>query len=243
MKKAEAGADASATKSNTDRGKEVGENEGGEKGSGKKEDDDDDSWGEEWRGFKPKRARRQLRKQIRCNDGFRMSVQASREHFCSPRNDVGPYDGVEVAYPSEWEDLLLPYTDNNTDRTPAICGAAPTLYVNVPPQVIHAVIQKHAGLASDSGQLPPMEEYDEDGYLWAAAAEVSSDYSEPEAEAYGSPSSAVHLGAPPPTPPPLPYRTPTTETTSAAVAAAATRVGALTPPLSLTDAGLSPIER
>ena len=76
---------------------------------------------------------------------------------------------------------------------------------------------------------------------------MPSDYSEPEEEAYGSPSSAVHLGAPPPTPPPLPCGTPTTETASAAAAAAAasaaTRVGALTPPLSLTDTGLSPIER
>ena len=110
-----------------------------------------------------------------------MSVQASREHFCSPRDDDGPYDGVEVGYPSEWEDLLLPFTDNNTDRTPAFCGIAPTLYVNVPPSTIRAVIQKHGGMTADSGTLPPMVEVDEDGYLWAAAAVPPSTSEEDEA--------------------------------------------------------------
>ena len=78
-----------------------------------------------------------------------MSVQASREHFCSPRDDYGPHNGVEVGYPSEWEDLLLPFTDNNTDHTPVICGMAPTLYVNVPPSTIRAVIQKHGGMTAN----------------------------------------------------------------------------------------------
>ena len=172
------------------------------------------------------------------------------EHFCSPRNDVGPYDGVEVGYPSEWEDLLLPYTDNNTDRTPAICGVAPTLYVNVPPHVISAIIRKHTGLTDtglrhDSGQLPPMIDMDENGSMWVAAAvppsESEESESEAEAEGYESPSSAMHMGAAPPPPPPMPNAPPTPMTPAAA--AAATRVGALTPPQTLTDAGLSPIER
>ena len=85
-----------------------------------------------------------------------MSVQASSEHFCSPRDDFGPYDGVEVGYPSEWEDLLLPFTDNNTERTPVMCGLTPTLYVNVPPSTIRAIIQKHGGMTADSGKLPQM---------------------------------------------------------------------------------------
>ena len=128
-----------------------------------------------------------------------MSVQASRDHFCSPRNDTGPYDGVEVGYPNQWEDLLLPFTDNNTDRTPVVCGMPPELYVNVPQHVISAIIRKHAGMRYDSDQLPPMVDVDEEGSLWAAAAEPPSDTEESEErEEYGSPSSAVHLGAPPP---------------------------------------------
>ena len=94
-----------------------------------------------------------LAKAVFCRDGFRMSVQASRTHYCTPRDDEGPYEGVEVAYPSEWEDLLLPYTDSGT---PTICGMAPTMYVNVPKQTIDAIIHKHGGLTIDSGPLPPM---------------------------------------------------------------------------------------
>ena len=46
---------------------------------------------------------------------------------------------------------------------------------------------------------------------------------------------------PPPIPSPIPHGPPTPMTPTAA--AVATRVGALTPPQTLTDTGLSPIER
>ena len=198
------------------------------------ETDEDDDWGSS----KGKQVyRKKLQRPIYCKDGFMMSVQASREHFCSPRDDFGPYDGVEVGYPSEWEDLLLPFTDNNTDRTPAICGMAPTLYVNVPPSTIRAIIQKHGGMTAESGKLPPMTEVDADGHLWAAAAEPPSTSEEEEEE--DAPTSVVHLGAPPPLPPPLPPVTPT----GPRVTTTQARRGALTPPHALTDAGLSPIER
>ena len=150
---------------------------------------------------------------------------------------MGPYDGVEIGYPSMWEDLLFPYTDNDTDRTPVICGTAPDLYVNVPPHVVRAVIDKHAGLASNSGKLPPMIETDENGCLWAAAAEIPSDLSgeeeseeeeseEEEVVVYGSPASMVTMGLPPPPPPPLPPA-----------------IGALNPPTPLTAVDISPIAK
>ena len=161
-----------------------------------------------------------------------MSVQASSEYFCSPRNNSGSYDGVEVGYPSEWEDLLLPYTDNNTDRTPVVCVTAPTLYVNVSPPTIKAVIAKHGGLTAESGKLPPMVEVDERGYQWAAAAEVPSDLSMTEEEGEDDEpetlSSVVQLGAPPPPPPPLPTQT--------------TR-GAISPPQLLRELTVSPIAK
>lgn len=37
-----------------------------------------------------------VRPRILCADGVQYSVQASRGHYCSPRNDVGPYTAVEV---------------------------------------------------------------------------------------------------------------------------------------------------
>ena len=195
--------------------------------------------------LKPKRAHRQIRELIRCNDGFTMSVQASRGHFCSPRNDVGPYDGVEVGYPSMWEDLLLPHTDNNTDLTPAICGMTSTPCVNAPPHVISAVIRRYVGLAHDNGRLSPMIDMDENGSMWAAAAVPPSDSeehdTEEEDEGCGSPSSMVYLVATPTLPPPpQPHEPPppVTSTTTTYV-----RTGELTPPQSLQDTVLSPIEK
>lgn len=33
---------------------------------------------------------------IKCNDGVSISIQASEFHYCSPRNNCGPYTTVEV---------------------------------------------------------------------------------------------------------------------------------------------------
>ena len=82
---------------------------------------------------------------VHVGHGFVMSAQTSREDFCSPHDDVGPCDGVEVVFPSEWEDLLLPHTDNNSDHTPIMCVVSSSPHVNVPPHVVCTVIQKHGG--------------------------------------------------------------------------------------------------
>ena len=237
-KKKKKGASAAAAAAAATAPDEETNTKGDESDDEDEEEDERKAWG------LGKRAKHKaIGRPIICNDGFTMSVQASRDHFCSPRNDTGPYDGVEVGYPNAWEDLLLPYTDNNTDRTPVVCGQAPTLYVNVPPSVISGIIHKHAGMRYDSGKLPPMVDLDEEGSLWAAAAEPPSDTpsdveESEEIEEYGSPSSAVHLGAPPPPPPPTPTVSTPTATTNYGQ-----RTGALTPPQSLQDTGLSPIER
>ena len=101
-----------------------------------------------------------------------MSVQASRDHYSVPRNDQGPYTHVEVAGPSEWEDLLIPYRDKSE---PAICGMRPMMYGRVPARVIRQVINKHGDIAKYNGRLPHMVEFDEDGCQWAPAAEPPSD--------------------------------------------------------------------
>lgn len=33
---------------------------------------------------------------VRCADGTTISVQASRNHYCSPKNDEGPWTSVEI---------------------------------------------------------------------------------------------------------------------------------------------------
>ena len=110
------------------------------------------------------------------------------------------------------------------------------------------------GMPSNSGNLPSMVERDEDGYLWAAAAEMptlteeesESEVDEARAEMYDSPSSMVHMGAPPPPPPtypPPPYPPTRLMQNGEATTPTTGRVGELTPPPTLTDAGISPIER
>lgn len=53
---------------------------------------------------------------IECADGFTMSVQASRSHYCTPRNDVGPYTAVEVGFPSKHENRIAPYARQQQRR-------------------------------------------------------------------------------------------------------------------------------
>ena len=43
------------------------------------------------------------------------------------------------------------------------------IYTQVPAQVIREIISAHAGLLHSSGNLPPLEKQDADGYLYAAA--------------------------------------------------------------------------
>ena len=199
-----------------------GETRAGEDGDSENEDDSssDGRW------LPRNRApRNPIRPPIRCYDNFRMSVQASREHYCTPRDDNGPYSAVEVGYPSELEELLTQYADGA-----GMAGMRPTLYVNVPAAVIQAVVEAHGGIAS--GRLPPLTtstaslsaaaasaatatphsppspeppKVDSDGIEWAVACQPPSD-SESETESEvdemrSSPSSAVHLGAIPPPPP------------------------------------------
>lgn len=88
------------------------------------------------------------RKAIICEDGFKMSVQASANHYCSPRTDspATRYDTVEVGFPSQQEDILMPYCEN-PDKP------CETVYAYVPATQVTLVIVKHGGIVE--GELPP----------------------------------------------------------------------------------------
>lgn len=79
-------------------------------------------------------------KRVTCKDGFEMSVQASKSHYCSPRTDGGPWDEVEVGFPSQAEESLMPYADDKDKPTQ-------TIYRYVPVDVVEQVIESHGGLA------------------------------------------------------------------------------------------------
>ena len=86
-------------------------------------------------------------KPIVCKDGFTMSVQAGRGHYCEPRDDEGPYRSVEVGYPSKEESLLTEHAEDPGEPTK-------TVYGWVPSETIWDVILKHGGRVD--GELPPL---------------------------------------------------------------------------------------
>ena len=84
---------------------------------------------------------------IKCADGFSMSVQASRGSYCSPRDDSGPYDSVEVGFPSSFDVYLHEYAEDPDKPTD-------TVYGWVPADTVVMCIDAHGGMVS--GELPPL---------------------------------------------------------------------------------------
>jgi len=77
---------------------------------------------------------------IECVDGFTVSVQASKTHYCSPRNYEGPYITFELGFPSSSDDLILEYAEDIDQPTN-------TVYGQVPAKVVLDLIKKHGGVA------------------------------------------------------------------------------------------------
>ena len=99
-------------------------------------------------------------KPVECRDGFRMSVQASRSHYCEPQDDAGPYTAVEVGFPSEYEPLLRDYVDGSPSYIEEIpldeTGSwTDNVYSWVPVSVVLEVIEKHGGMVG--GGLPRLK--------------------------------------------------------------------------------------
>jgi hypothetical protein len=80
---------------------------------------------------------------ITCLDGFKLSVQASRFHYCVPRDllEDGSYSSWEIGFPSAKEDDLMPYIDDSGDPTDTVYGYVPT-------DVVNRVLAKHGGIAA-----------------------------------------------------------------------------------------------
>lgn len=72
-----------------------------------------------------------------CNDGFHLSIQASKYHYCSPRNQAGPYETVELGC------ATLPETFNEYAEEP---GATDTVYGNVPIFKVLTLVGSHGGI-------------------------------------------------------------------------------------------------
>ena len=80
-----------------------------------------------------------VRERLHCKDGFSISVQASRFHYCIPRvTGAEYYKKVELGYPSEVETAIIDYAEdeNYTD----------TVYGYVPVHIVDMIIEKHGGI-------------------------------------------------------------------------------------------------
>ena len=90
---------------------------------------------------------RNLNQQVVCADGFEMSVQANEGAYCEPRlNNQKKYNLVEVGYPSQREELIMPWCENDHQPTN-------TVYGYVPVDIVTNVIVKHGGMVE--GEVPP----------------------------------------------------------------------------------------
>jgi len=98
---------------------------------------------------------------ITCKDGFSVSVQASAFTYCLPRDNNGPYEEVELGFPSEADALITPYSESDD-----LTG---TVYPYVDVEVVKALINKHGGVVS--GDLPIIE----GGWTWYGKAEDSTE--------------------------------------------------------------------
>lgn len=75
-----------------------------------------------------------------CADGFKMSVQASKFHYCSPRDSHGPWVSVEVGFPSERVDAFMPFIDGGQGESPT-----ENVYGYVPIEIVARAIDDHGG--------------------------------------------------------------------------------------------------
>ena len=79
---------------------------------------------------------------IVCEDGTRLSVQASSHHYSTPRDDDGPYTHVEVGFPTveppeSWADYFDGRWDTD-DRTGSVYGY-------IPVELVREYIESHGG--------------------------------------------------------------------------------------------------
>jgi len=84
-------------------------------------------------------------KRIETEDGQSLSVQASSTHYCTPRENEGPWHNVEVGFPSiEPPESWAGYMDGDweaDDRTN-------TVYGYIPIEMVVDFINKHGGIKS-----------------------------------------------------------------------------------------------
>jgi len=85
-------------------------------------------------------------KRVTCEDGFTVSIQASRNNYCEPRiDDADLWSSVELGYPSQADWLIIGYAEDKDTPTE-------TVYGWVPVHTVYLLLTKHGGVVS--GEVP-----------------------------------------------------------------------------------------
>jgi hypothetical protein len=87
------------------------------------------------------------------NNGGSISVQASRYHYCEPRNDNGPYTELELGYPSRETKLsqsLIRHQEQSSVTDPYN-----NIFPYVPVKVLMKLADMNGGFVNGT-KLPPM---------------------------------------------------------------------------------------
>ena len=92
-----------------------------------------------------------IRKPVVCADGFRISIQASSAHYSAPRAKARAYKACELGYPSESDDLIKEYAQQDLGEN----NYVDCVYPYVPAKVIQALLEKHGGIVS--GECPQLD--------------------------------------------------------------------------------------
>lgn len=108
---------------------------------------------------------------IKCKDGVSLSVQASRFHYSSPRDDDGPYTAVEVGFIQDADGNAVTPPDSWREYAE---GEFPNdVYAYVPVELVEDFITSHGGRT----QLAPGDQWVDDdgkGYGWTGTSWIET---------------------------------------------------------------------
>jgi len=81
-----------------------------------------------------------IRPSIICVDGEYVSVQASKNHYCSPRENLKTgYISVELGYPSFEDERLIKYAEQPECPLKTVYGWTPV-------ELIDTILSEHGGI-------------------------------------------------------------------------------------------------
>ena len=94
-----------------------------------------------------------VRNKVICADGYRISIQASSAHRCTPKEtNAVKYNSVEVLV-YEFDELLAEYIDDNNHSNNI--GGMHMIGSYVPSELVIKLLKKHGGAIQ--GEIPPMD--------------------------------------------------------------------------------------